>query len=99
MQPFRTGKYSGNLASGRTWIGSAYRHGERVWITVLPVSTVKFVASIFVFAALLLAVLYLPAYLFLGGPAIAWWIMVIPALLFGLTVTAALDDPLKRAAS
>ncbi|GAT05332.1 response regulator receiver [Mycolicibacterium fortuitum subsp. acetamidolyticum] len=66
------------------------------WITVLTVSTFKFFASIVLFAALLLVVLYVPAYLVFGGPAIPAWVMVLPALLFGLTVTAALDDPLKR---
>lgn len=59
-------------------------------------STFKFFASIVAFAALLLAVLYGPAYLVFGGPAIPAWIMVIPALLFGLTVTAAIDKPLTR---
>ncbi|MFN6544478.1 hypothetical protein [Mycolicibacterium nivoides] len=62
-------------------------------------STFKFVASIVVFAVLLLAVLYIPAYLVFGGPAIVWWVMVLPALLFGLTVTAALDDALKQSSN
>lgn len=59
-------------------------------------STFKFFASIVLFAALLLAVLYGPAYLFLGGPMLPVYWMVIPALIFGLTVTAAIDKPLTR---
>lgn len=67
-----------------------------MWFTVLTVSTFKFFASIFLFAALLLVALYGPAYLVFGGPATPAWVMVVPALLFGLTVTVALDDPFKR---
>ncbi|WP_396902437.1 hypothetical protein [Mycolicibacterium sp.] len=62
-------------------------------------STLKFIASTFLFGALLLGVLYALAYLVFGGPAVAWWIMVVPALLFGLTVTVALDKPFDRSPS
>ena len=61
-------------------------------------STLKFLGSIVLFAALLLAVLYVPAYLVLDGPAIPVWWMIIPALIFGLTVTAAVEAPLNRSA-
>ncbi|MCA4754842.1 hypothetical protein ABFW14_12140 [Mycolicibacterium fortuitum] len=60
-------------------------------------STFKFFASTVGFAVLLLAVLYTPAYLVLDGPMIPVWWMTIPALIFGLTATAAIDKPLERA--
>jgi len=43
---------------------------------------------------LLLAVLMAAAFVTRGGPAVPWWTMRVPALLFGLTVTVALDKPL-----
>lgn len=60
-------------------------------------STTKFLGSTFLFGTLFLAVIYGVAYLVLDGPAIPEWVMIIPGLLFGLTVTVWLDKPLDRA--
>lgn len=60
-------------------------------------STIKFLGSTFLFGTLLLVALYAVAYLVLDGPAIPAWVMIIPGLMFGLTITAMLDKPLDRA--
>lgn len=56
--------------------------------------TFRFVASIVGFALVLLVPLLAFAYVVMGGPGVPVWTMLVPALLFGLTVTAALDKPL-----
>jgi hypothetical protein len=59
-------------------------------------STIRFVASTVGFGFLLLAVIVGAAFLLRGGPAVPWWTMIIPSLVFGLTVTCAIDQPLNR---
>ncbi|MEU9805408.1 hypothetical protein [Mycobacterium sp. NPDC050853] len=59
-------------------------------------STFKLVALTFALAVSLLAVVYIPTYLFLGGPAVPVWFLVAPALMVGLTTTLALDKPLQQ---
>lgn len=59
-------------------------------------STTKFLGSTVLFGALLLVALYGVAYLGFDGPAIPAWVMIVPGLMFGLTITAAIDKPLAR---